>query len=170
MQTCRHIQKKLSAYQDGEVEPVEKEAIEDHLRTCDACRKEHEALIHTYEMFMSLPDMEPSPWLSSRIVEKVIRADEPVWVRVLGGVLRLVPRPAAMAMLTIVGLLGGAFLGNLLTDSRYRASPEFTYDSRRTTTMASLTIFDAAPPGSFSGSYLKMARYTKEASHENHEK
>ena len=168
MQTCRHIRKKLSAYQDGEVEPAEKEAIEDHLRTCDACRKEHEALIHTYEMFMSLPDMEPSLGLSSRIAEKVIRADEPVWVRVLGGALRLVPGPAAMATLGIVGLLGGALLGNMLTDDRYRASSEFTYDSGRTTTLASLTIFDAAPPGSFAGGYLKMARYTTETSHENY--
>ena len=170
MQTCRHIRKKLSAYQDGEIDPAEKVAIEAHLRTCDACRKEHEALIHTYEMFMSLPDMEPSPMLFRRIVEKVIRADEPVWVRVLGEALRLVPGPAAMATLAIVGLLGGALLGNLLTVGRYRASPEFTYDSRRTTTLASLTIFDATPPVSFAGGYLKMARYTKEASHENHEK
>jgi len=166
MQTCRHIRKKLSAYQDDEIEPAEKEAIEAHLRACDACRKEYEALIHTYEMFMSLPDMEPTPWLSSRIVEKAIRADEPVWVRMLGGALRLVPGPAAMALLAIVGFLGGALLGNLLPDGRHRALPEFTYDSGRTTTLASLTIFDAAPPGSFAGGYLKMARYTKEASHE----
>ena len=170
MQTCRHIRKKLSAYQDEEIEPAKSDTIEAHLRTCDACRKEYEALIHTYEMFMSLPDMEPTPWLSSRIVEKAIRPDGPVWVRMLGGVLRLVPGPAAMASLAIVGLLGGALLGNLLTDGRYSTSPEFIYDSRRTTTLASLTIFDAAPPGSFAGDYLKMARYTKEASHENHEK
>ena len=118
MQTCRHIRKKLSAYQDGEVEPAEKDAIEAHLRTCNACWKEHEALIHTYEIFMSLPDMEPSPWLSSRITEKVIRADEPAWVRVLGEALRLVPAPASMATLAIVGLLGGALLGNMLIDAR----------------------------------------------------
>ncbi len=170
MKTCQSIRKKLSAYQDGEVTVSEKDTIDAHLRTCDACRKEYEALIHTYEMFMSLPDMEPSPMLSRRIVEKAIRTDEPVWVRMLGGALRLVPGPAAMASLAIVGLLGGALLGNILTDGLYRASAEFTYDSRQTTTLASLAIFDAAPPDSFAGSYLKMARYTKEVSHENHEK
>lgn len=170
MKTCQSIRKKLSAYQDGEVTASEKDAIEAHLRNCDACRKEYESLIHTYEMFRSLPDMEPSPMLSSRIVEKAIRADEPVWVRILGGALRLVPGPAALASLAIVGLLGGVLLGNLLTDGRYRASPEFTYDSSRTTTLASLAIFDAAPPGSFADGYLKIARFTKEASHENQKK
>ncbi len=167
MQTCRHIRKKLSAYQDGEVEPAEKEAIEDHLRTCDACRKEHEALIHTYEMFMSLPDMEPPPMLSRRIVEKVNQTDESVWVRGLGGALRLLPGPVAMASLAIVGLLTGALLGNLLTARQSDTPPPFSASyADKALTLASVQVFDATPPGSFAGGYLRLATYTPEASHE----
>ena len=32
MKSCKHIQKKLSAYQDGELKPAEHQAIETHLR------------------------------------------------------------------------------------------------------------------------------------------
>lgn len=44
MQTCREVRDNLAAYQDGEMAEEERAAIEAHLRLCDACRCEAEAL------------------------------------------------------------------------------------------------------------------------------
>jgi anti-sigma factor RsiW len=37
---CRNIQKKLSAYQDRELEPREQEQVRSHLLICRACREQ----------------------------------------------------------------------------------------------------------------------------------
>jgi len=167
MQTCRHIRKKLSAYQDGEVEPAEKEAIEDHLRTCDACRKQHAALLQTYRMLRNLPEIESTPGFSRRILAKATQRKEPEWIRVLGGIFRLLPAPAALVTVAIVGLLTGALLGNYLTARESDTPPTFSASyTDKALTLASVQVFDATPPGSFAGGYLRLATYIPEASHE----
>ena len=91
---------------------AEKDPIDAHLRTCEACRKQHEALLQTYRMLRSVPEIEPAPGRSRQIVDSATRIQISVWGRVLTGVLRLFPAPAVMAALAVVGLLTGALLGN----------------------------------------------------------
>jgi anti-sigma factor RsiW len=167
METCRNIRKKLSAYQDRELGPAETDAVENHLRTCEACRKKHEALLQTYRMLRSLPEIEPAPGLSRQIVEKATQRQEPFWVRVLGEAFRLLPAPAAIVTLTAAGLLVGTMLGNLLTEGQFHPSPPLSVSfSDQALTLASIRVFDATPPGSFAGGYLRLATYTPETSHE----
>jgi predicted anti-sigma-YlaC factor YlaD len=167
MQPCRHIRKKLSAYQDGEVELAEKETIEAHLRTCEACRKQYAALLQTYRMLRSLPEIEPAPGLSRRIVDSATRAQEPFWIRALGEALRLLPAPAAMVTLAAAGLLVGTMLGNLLIEEQFHLSPTLSASfSDQALTLASVKVFDATPPGSFAEGYLKLTTYNPEKSHE----
>lgn len=167
MKTCQIIRKKLSAYQDGEVGSADKDAIEAHLRTCEACRKQHEALLQTYRIFRSLPEIEPAPGLSRRIVGSATRVQEPFWVRALGESFRLLPTPAAMVALAAAGLLIGTMLGNLLTEGQFHPSPPLSASfSDQALTLASVKVFDATPPGSFAGGYLKLTTYNPEISHE----
>ena len=167
MKTCQSIRKKLSAYQDGEVTSSEKDVIEAHLRTCDACWKKHEALLQTYRMLRSLPEIEPAPGLSRRIVDSVTRAREPFWVRAPGEVLRWLPAPAAMVALAVAGLLIGTILGNLLIERQFHfPHPSSASFSDQALTLASVKVFDATPPGSFAGGYLKLTTYNPEISHE----
>ncbi len=167
MKTCQSIRKKLSAYQDGEVTTAEKDAIEAHLRTCEACRKQHEALLQTYRMLMSLPEIEPAPGLSRRIVDSATRAQEPFWVRALGEALRWLPAPAAMVALAVTGLLVGTMLGNFLAKGQFHPSHRLSASfSDQALTLASVRVFDATPPGSFAEGYLNLVTRNQELNHE----
>jgi anti-sigma factor RsiW len=167
METCRHIRTKLSAYQDRELGPAEKDAVKAHLRTCEACREKYEALLQTYRMFRDLPAIEPAPGLTRQIVDSATRAQEPFWVRALGEAFRLLPAPAAVVALAATGLLVGTMLGNLLTEGQFHSSPPLSASfSNQALTLASVSVFDATPPGSFAGGYLKLTAYNPEINHE----
>jgi len=167
MKNCQSVRKKLSAYQDGEVTSAEKDAIDAHLRTCEACRKQHEALLQTYRMLRGLPEIEPAPGLTRRIVDSGTRAQEPFWVRALGETFRLLPTPAAMVALAAAGLLVGTMLGNLLIEGQFHSSPSISVSfSDQVLTLASVRVFDATPPGSFAEGYLKLAVQNQEINHE----
>ena len=167
MKTCQIVRKKLSAYQDRELGPADKNAIETHLRTCEACRKQHEALLQTYRMLRGLPEIEPAPGLARSIVDRATRAREPFWVRALDEALRLLPAPAAMVALTAAGLLIGTMLGNLVIEGHFHSSPTLSVSfSDQALTLASVRVFDATPPGSFAEGYLKLAIQNQEINHE----
>ncbi len=167
MKTCQSVRKKLSAYQDGEVTSAEKDAIDAHLRTCETCQKEHEVLLQTYRVLRSMPEIEPAPGFSRQIVESVTQAQEPFWIRVLGEAFRLLPTSAAIATLAVAGLLVGTMLGNLLTEGQFHSSPPLSASfSNQALTLASVRVFNATPPGSFAGGYLKLTAYNPETNHE----
>ena len=167
MKTCQSVREKLSAYQDGEVTSAEKGSIDAHLRTCEVCRNKHEALLQTYRLLGSLPDIEPVPGSSRRIVDRATRAQGPFWARVFGKAFRLSPVPVATVTLAAVGLLIGTMLGTLLTEEQFHSSsPLLVSFSDQALTLASVRAFDATPPGSFAEGYLKLTAYTPEINHE----
>jgi predicted anti-sigma-YlaC factor YlaD len=167
MESCQSIRKKLSAYQDGEVTTYEKATIETHLRSCEACRTEHEALLLTYRTLKDLPEIEPAPELSRQIMNRTVRVQEPFWVRVLVSAFQSLPVSTAMVILTAAGLLIGTIMGNVLTERQFRHSQAIsTFYSDQAITLASVQVFDATPPGSFAEHYLKLTAYNPETGHE----
>jgi anti-sigma factor RsiW len=167
MRTCQNIRKKLSAYQDGEVGTADKDVIETHLRTCKTCAKEHEALLKTYRMLRSLPAIEPTPEFSRQIMDRATRVQEVFWAQFLGQALRLLPIPSAIVAAAVAGLLLGTMSGNFLTKRQF--SPPWTlsaFHSGQALTLASVRVFDAAPPGSFAEGYLQLAGQNPERSYE----
>jgi predicted anti-sigma-YlaC factor YlaD len=167
MKTCQSVRKKLSAYQDGEVTSAEKDSIEGHLHTCEACRKHYAALLQTYRMLKDLPEIEPAPGLARRIVDNAMRVQEPFWIRALGEAFRLLSVNAAIVMLAAAGLLIGTMLGSLLTKGQFHSSPTLSVSfSEQALTLASVRVFDATPPGSFAEGYLKLAIQNQEINHE----
>jgi anti-sigma factor RsiW len=167
METCRHTRKKLSAYQDRELDPAEEDAIDAHLCTCEACRKEYEALLQTYRMLRGLPEIEPAPGLSRRMVDSATSVQAPFWGRSLGGAFGLFPKTATMVTLAAAGFLIGTMLGNLLTVEQFHSAPSSSVSfSDPALTLASVRVFDATPPGSFAEGYLKLAIQNQEIHHE----
>jgi hypothetical protein len=65
------IQPKLSDYLDDAVTPEEKTAIEKHLPTCAECRQALAELAATRRHVQSLPEVEPPPWLTGKIMAQV---------------------------------------------------------------------------------------------------
>ena len=65
------IQPKLSDYLDDAVTPEEKAAIEKHVTTCAECRQALAELAATRRHVQSLPEVEPPPWLTGKIMAQV---------------------------------------------------------------------------------------------------
>ncbi len=167
MSACRRIQKKLSAYQDGEVGSVQKAAVENHLRTCKACQKHYAALRHTYQLLKSVPDMEADDGLTFRILDRVMQPRETLWIRIKDNFHRVLPAPAAMAVLVVAGIFFGALAGGFWIQPQYLSTrAPSAFSSEPGPTLASLKAFDAAPSGSFSEGYLQLITYGPETRYE----
>ena len=167
MESCQKISKKLSAYQDGEVTTTEKAAIENHLSTCEICRRKHEALLQTYRILSNLPEIEPAPGLYRQIVNRAARVQEPFWVQILGSAFRFLPASTAMIILAAAGLLVGTIMGDFLTARQFHPSWESSkFQSEQALTLTSVQVFDATPPGSFAEGYLRLTAFNPETGHE----
>ncbi|MBI1919541.1 MAG: DUF2275 domain-containing protein [Geobacter sp.] len=71
------IRRKLSAYLDNAVNATEKARIEAHLAQCDNCRRALGDLEQTVGHLKSIPEVEPPPWLTARIMAHVRDAAAP---------------------------------------------------------------------------------------------
>ena len=163
MKTCRHIRKKLSAYQDGEVGAAQKDAIESHLRTCKGCQLHYEAFQQTFQVLKRLPDIQADEGLSLRILDRVTQAQPSFWNGINGNYLKRLPVPATMV---VAGILFGMLMGNFWIEQElgYRRTSA-VYRSEPALTVVSVKAFDAAPFGSFSEGYLQLITHSPEMGH-----
>lgn len=58
---CRRAQKKLSAYQDGELKPLEQEELTRHLLGCGSCREKCEQLDRVWQTLGGLEEISQNP-------------------------------------------------------------------------------------------------------------
>lgn len=112
---CWLIRRQLGAYQDGELPPGARSRVEEHLRGCERCSRQIEALARL-QAALALDAADPSeavwtafwPQVRARIVAPT-PAPESVWERVWGAA-RVRPRlglapalaAAALAVLAVV--------------------------------------------------------------------
>ncbi len=78
------IRRRLSDYLDNAVSAKEKSEIEAHLAACRSCRGALADLERTIAHMKSLPEVEPPPWLTAKIMARVKAASEPrpaLWKR-----------------------------------------------------------------------------------------
>jgi hypothetical protein len=72
---CRDIEKKFSAYLEGIVSSEEKEGLENHLSSCQSCRKALEELKKTVALVKGLEQVDPPPWFTQKTMSRV-RAEQ----------------------------------------------------------------------------------------------
>jgi len=65
------IRRKLSAYLDGALDTKVRAEIEAHLAECDRCRAALADLKLTLAHLKNLPEVEPPPWLTAKIMTRV---------------------------------------------------------------------------------------------------
>ena len=69
--TCKEIEDLLPGMIDGALPETEKKRIEAHLETCASCRKALADLRTSDERVKSLEEVEPPPWLKTRVMARV---------------------------------------------------------------------------------------------------
>ena len=156
---CSKIQKKLSAYQDRELEPREREQVWNHLLSCQACREQFAELERVWQTLEGLEQVHPDPWFYRQIVRKIKEPREQGLLPTLQQVFRLSRVPVAVSIILIIGLLAGTYLGSIL--ARCDLFPFFqgnaVSDSSRVLT--SMRVFNPAPPGTLAEGYYRMVSY-----------
>ena len=155
---CRNIQKKLSAYQDKELEPLEQEEVRNHLLSCRSCREQYAELERVWLTLGEFEEIRPDPWFHRQVVRKIREPRGQALLPTLQHVFRLFRTPVAVSIILIIGLLAGTYLGSILARCDlfpFQTNP--VSDSRAVLT--SMRVFDPAPPGTLAEGYFRMASY-----------
>ena len=107
---CHRIQKRLAAYQDGEVGGKERERIAAHLEGCSACRSAYAELEQVWQSMEIIPEIGVSAGFEGRLFERIDAVPEPrsrwrfPWV---SWIYRAYPAPAMAAVFLFVGMVLG---------------------------------------------------------------
>ena len=161
---CRSVQKKLSAYQDRELEPLEKERVRSHLLSCRACREQHAELERVWQTLGELEEIRPDPWFYGQLVRKIEQPRGRGLLPMIERFLQLLRTPAIASILLAIGILAGTYLGNILIRCDFLPfQPQRTSYSQEAL-FDSLKVFDPAPPGTLAHGYLQMVSYKEDES------
>ena len=76
MNSHADIRRRLAAYSGGELDLTEHKLVEMHLASCPTCRSELADMKTTLHLLKSTPEVDPPPWLTSRIMAHL--REEPV--------------------------------------------------------------------------------------------
>ncbi len=161
---CRNVQKKLSAYQDNELEAREREQIRSHLLSCRACRGHYQELERVWQTLGELRETQPGPWFYPQVVRKIEEPRDRGLLPNLRWFFQRVRTPAIVSILLAIGVLAGTYLGNILARCDFfpfqPAQPTYSQEAL----FDSLKVFDPAPPGTLAHGYLQMASYKESES------
>jgi predicted anti-sigma-YlaC factor YlaD len=157
---CQTIEKKLSAYQDGELSVLKKELVERHLAGCHSCLEQHVRLRQTWQALGDLTEIRPTPGFYKRVSHKIGQTPKKGLLGSRWGDwgLRALPSPVFASVILVIGILCGTYIGNSL----FQFEP---FHSAAASTeggfLSSLRVFDPAPPGTLADSYERLLRYNE---------
>jgi len=154
---CHSVQKKLSAYQDGELKPQEQNEVGRHLENCQSCREQYEKLEHAWQILGELGEIRPDPWFYPQLMRKIKEPREQGLLPAIERFFQLLRTPVIASILVAIGILAGIYLGNNLARSGFFQSDQ-TANSQEAL-FDSLKAFDSAPPGTLAHGYLQMVSY-----------
>ena len=156
---CHNIQKKLSAYQDRELEPREQEQVRNHLLSCRVCREQFAELERAWKTLGGVEEIHPDPWFYRQVVGKIKKPRERGLLPGVQGVFQMLRTPAIASILLAIGILAGTYLGNTLVRCDFLPFPPERPAYSQEALFDSLKVFDPAPPGTLAHGYLQMASY-----------
>jgi predicted anti-sigma-YlaC factor YlaD len=161
---CRNIQKKLSAYQDKELNPQEQEEVRNHLLGCQSCRAQYEKLEQTWQILEELKEIHPDPWFYPLLARKIKESHQKRGFPVLQHVFQLLGTPAIVSILLIIGIMAGSYLGNILVRCDFLRFQPVQPNYSQEPLFDSLKVFDPAPPGTLAHGYLQIVNYEERES------
>jgi anti-sigma factor RsiW len=161
---CSGVRKKLSAYQDGELNTLEQEELSRHLQLCRACRGEYEKLERVWQTLGGLEEISPGPWFYPQLVRKLKEPRKHGLLLTLQHVFQSIGAPAIASVILVIGLAAGSYLGSSLARHDLFPSQSIPVSDSQSGFFASMRVFDPAPPGTFAEGYLRMASYEEKGS------
>ena len=145
---CSDVQKRLSAYMDGELVNEQRLGVETHLRECETCQRELQALKEAWELIGTLPEPELDFYFYKRLEARMVQGGEKrksAWIDRI-----LIPASAVAAV--ILGIVVGSIVG--------RNGEWWGWDTAVEEEMVGslyLDSFDAFPSSSLGEAYFGLA-------------
>ena len=161
---CRSIQKKFSAYQDGELGPREQEEVKSHLLSCRSCREEYAEFEGLWQTLGEMEGIQPDPWFYRQVLGKIKEPREQGLLSTFQHVFQLLRTPAIASGLQAVGILAGIYFGNVMVRSDFLPFGQTATGHSQEALLDSLKVFDSAPPGTLAHGYLQMVSYKEHES------
>ncbi|HVP77086.1 MAG TPA: zf-HC2 domain-containing protein [Thermodesulfobacteriota bacterium] len=161
---CHNAQKKLSAYQDRELDPKDQEQVKSHLLSCRDCREQFAELERVWKVVGQFEEIRPDPWFYRQLLRKIEEPRQQGLGPTIERFFQPLRTPAIAPILLAIGILAGAYLGNILARSDLfpfqPAQPTYSQEAF----LDSLKVFDPAPPGTLAHGYLQMMSYKEDES------
>ena len=135
--THLEIENLASAYLEGQLDAVQRVTVDAHLRDCAPCRELIRDLEHVLALTRTAEDLEPAPWLISKILLATVGEQKPTWQERLVAFLRPTPQPRvaymiAMAIFSISVIVSAAGI-NLRNTTAADLNPiNWFYQANRT--------------------------------------
>jgi len=108
---CNKVKKKIAAYLDGELNPVEKNEFLLHINGCESCSEELEDMEFAVSLIKPLEPIKPSPYFYSKIRNNIgTQHSGNVFTRLVS----LNLNGLSIALSTLIMLLLGSILGNFV--------------------------------------------------------
>jgi len=160
---CPQVQKRLSAFQDGELTPQEHDSVSDHLESCPACRERHEEMEEVWQALGDLKEIPPEPGFYGQLVKKINDSPANRFPAGFQWVSQFFSSSWATSTILIAGILFGAFFGNFLVRSNlFPFQQNQAAHSQAAIEAFSLKAFDPMPPGTLGDKYMQVATYRED--------
>ena len=105
---CHHIQRKLSAFTDGELDSQQKEKVAHHLKTCPTCREVYQTMMKSWELLNIFPEPKPASFLYTRIQARLTEKVQGYTRRWIERILMPLSATVAVALGIVIGSIVGA--------------------------------------------------------------
>jgi anti-sigma factor RsiW len=157
---CSQVEKRLSAFQDGELNPQERAKVSDHLESCSACRERYAEMEKVWQALGDLKEIVPGPGFYGQLVKKINASDKISSATGFRWLFQGFSSSWATSTLLIAGILIGAYLGGLLGKSDlFPLQPSQAVAPRAASEVFSLKVFDPLPPGTLGDKYVRVVTY-----------
>jgi negative regulator of sigma E activity len=101
---CRDYQSKFSAYLDGELTAKERQYLQFHLKECLPCYRNWSFLQKSHEVLRRLPELEPTPHLSTIVMARLKDRNFRQRSRFSAGFRRWAPLAVGAAALLLISI------------------------------------------------------------------
>jgi len=154
---CNVVQTRLLRFLDGELSESEKQAIHQHLQSCEHCAGTLEKLTEVWRNQCPVQPVATDPFAWQKLYMKIsaLQDDAPLS--------RRAPRPwlklamaGGLAMLVLLGIRAGIFLGTV-TQQPSELTPTQTTSEEQFVCMVHLDNFQDTPPGSLGSFYMAVS-------------
>jgi len=110
MNSHADIQRRLPAYCERDLEPAERQLVDNHLTACPSCRAELADLQTALRLIRSTPEVDPPPWMTAHIMARIReqQAGKRSWLQRLFFPLHIKLPIEAVALLVVC--VGGFYL------------------------------------------------------------